>query len=97
MMTKDVLKRAPALMALALAASIGGPAIAQDAGDPGSIRAADAEYSPYLSWGAALLSAERRRSFYAPANVEDRRSAERRQHDSDSIDCLRFLGEVYVL
>ncbi len=45
MMTNGILKRA--LAALALAASMGGPAIAQDAGDPGNIRAAGTEYSPY--------------------------------------------------
>jgi len=50
MMTKEILKRASALAALALAASMGGPAIAQDAGDPGIIRAAGAEYSPYLNY-----------------------------------------------
>ena len=50
MMTKDILKRASALAALVLAASMGEPAIAQDAGDPGSIRAAGAEYSPYLNY-----------------------------------------------
>ena len=50
-MTKDILKRASALVALALAASMGGPAIAQvDAGDPGSIRVASSEYSPYLNY-----------------------------------------------
>lgn len=49
-MTKGILKRAPALAALALAASMGGPAMAQDAGDPGNIRAAGAEYSPYLNY-----------------------------------------------
>jgi hypothetical protein len=36
MMTKGILKRASALAALALAASMGGPAIAQDAGTPTS-------------------------------------------------------------
>ena len=50
MMTNGILKRASALVALALAASTGGPAVAQDAGDPGSIRAAGSEYSPYLNY-----------------------------------------------
>ena len=51
MMTEGILNRAPALVALALAASMGGPAIAQvDAGDPGSIRVASSEYSPYLNY-----------------------------------------------
>ena len=49
-MTNGILKRASALVALALAASTGGPAVAQDAGDPGSIRAAGSEYSPYLNY-----------------------------------------------
>jgi len=49
-MTNGILNRASALVALALAASMGGPAIAQDAGDPGNIRAASAEYSPYLNY-----------------------------------------------
>ena len=51
MTTNGILKRASVLVALALAASTGGPAVAQDdAGDPGSIRAAGSEYSPYLNY-----------------------------------------------
>ena len=51
----------------------------------------------YRSWSATLLSVEMQRSVHALANAEDRRSAERRQHDSDSIGRLRFLGELFVL
>ena len=51
MMTKGILKSASALAALALAASMGGPAIAQDAGTPTSEMLSGAytgkAYSPY--------------------------------------------------
>ena len=51
----------------------------------------------YRSWRTTLLSSERRLYMHALENAEDRRSAERRQQDSDSIGRPRFLEEVFAL